>query len=435
MRSLRTKISLWYFISFTGLFFVFILLSYTVFQSVIYNHFDSRLVSLAGEFSRFLELSDPADRHLFSMAGKEEIVLEVYRDGTLYLSFQSPPGFFKKWVEKEKNGFFSDRNIRFLMREIPQMDMILIVGIDLQYYFRDLPVLFGWMILIVIVCILSIWWIGRGITKRLLLPLQQIGDDLVDIVNSDISGKRIVVRITGKEIDDLVFAINLSLGKIEKYLKEVKGFSSNMAHELRTPLTLVKMTLQNLQTADDITSVKKEIKEADQEVEEAIGFLNDLLVLSNLEKGIIENFQTGDLGEIALQSFEKASKTYPKKRIDIDIDGVYKFRGAVQLLSHALYILMDNACKYGVGEDVWVKLYENSIEKGKKRNPIVIEVSNFGKRVYLNELKKTTISKGHGLGLHLCERIVQLHSGKLGYTYTETNKTGIVKNTFRITLP
>ncbi len=441
MRSIQTTISLWYFLSFTVLFLVFLVAAFYLFRHVIYNHFDSRLQSLSEEFSDFFERNDPEDNPLIALAGKEKIVLEVYQKKRLYLSFQVRPGYFSEWAAKETSGvempdgFFSTDTLRAFIKRIPLSDLVIIVGIDRRYYFGDVPILIFGILCVIILCILSIYLIGRAISKRLLYPLEVIGEELLDTVNQNIEGKRIAVPVTGKEISNLVFAINLSLGKLEKYLKEIKGFSDYLAHELRTPLTLVKMTLQNLKTSEYRTSSLKSIEEADQEVEEAVQFLNDLLLLSNLEKGIIERFQDFDLGEVLLQNFEKASKLYPKKRLDVDISALLLYRGAAQLISHAVYILLENACKYSEEDLVTIRLFQ-SVRPLSDDAPVnVIQIDSIGRRVQWDELKKIPIQKGHGIGLNLCRRIAQVHNGTLSYSFQETHGEERVKNTFELKLP
>ena len=435
MRSLQTKISLWYFISFTILFLVFLVTAFFLFRHVIYNHFDNRLRSLADEFSRFFELNDPEDNQLISLAGKEEIVLEVYQNKRLYLSFQVGPGHFSEWVAKETSGYFSTDVLRCYIKRIPVSDLVIIVGIDRRFYFGDIPILIIGIVFVIVLCMLSIYIVGKIISKRLLYPLEIIGEELLDTVNKNIEGKRIAVPVTGKEIGNLVFAINLSLGKLERYLKEIKGFSTYLAHELRTPLTLVKMTLQNLKTSEYRSSSMKSIEEADQEVEEAIQFLNDLLLLSNLEKGIIERFQDFDLGEVILQNFEKASKIFPKKKIDVDISALLLYRGAAQLISHAVYILIENACKYSEEDTVTIRLFQNARALSEDNPVNIIQIDSVGRKIQWDELKKMPVLKGHGIGLNLCRRIAQIHNGTLSYSFQETPQEERVRNVFELKLP
>lgn len=428
MQTLRTKISLWYFYSFTILFLVFAFVFLSIYNRITYDHFDNRLTSLASELTRFLELADSDSINLMNLAGQEDILFEVYKEKSLFLSFQIRPGFFEQWILTDQSGWFTAEKTRFLIQPIPAQNMVLIVGINLRYYFRDLANIFFLLTATSLLSILSIWFIGSAISKKLLSPLQKIGQELMEIVNSDFEGRRVFLESTGKEIDDLVFAINLSLGKIERLFKEIKGFSSNMAHEIRTPLTLVKATLENLKNISIDSKARKSIDEASQEVEEAILFLSDLLLLSNLEKGIIERFQLFDSGEIILQNFEKASKLYPQKQIEVEISQIFEILGAAQLISHAIYILLDNACKYSTNDKILLKVYREGQEK-------IIRIDSIGKKLQWEELKKKPIAKGHGLGLNLCEKIMQIHNGELVYTYEESKNRENCKNSFIIRLP
>ena len=164
-------------------------------------------------------------------------------------------------------------------------------------------------------------------------------------------GRRIPLRGTEDEWDQLAQNLNSMLERIEGLMAEVKQVSDNVAHDLRTPLTRMRGRLEK-------ASIDKSASDRDQSlINETIADLDDVLrMFSSLTRiSQIEAtnqkvaFRTVNLLEIAaaVGDLFDASAECKGGRVEAIGDKSVHIGADRDLLFDAISNLVDNAIKHG----------------------------------------------------------------------------------------
>lgn len=244
------------------------------------------------------------------------------------------------------------------------------------------------------------------------------------------------------EIALLAKTFNQMLERLEQAFKIQKNFIANASHELRTPLTAITGQLEvNLMK----NRTEEEYKEALQSVLDDMKNLNSisnrLLLLAQTSSEIGKlNFAPVRIDEILWQTQSELMKHNEAYKIHIDLsnnltdDSMLTTTGNAQLLITAFINLAENGCKYSPDNQVWINLQNDSSKK------IRVQFIDKGIGIEKADLKQifepfyrgsNALSyKGHGIGLSLVERIINLHSGTIHVESSPSKKT-----IFTVSLP
>ncbi|MGJ0507673.1 MAG: ATP-binding protein [Methylocystis sp.] len=229
--------------------------------------------------------------------------------------------------------------------------------------------------------------------------------------------KRIPLRGSHDEWDELAENLNRMLERIQRLMAEVKQTTDNVAHDLRTPLARMRGRLEKAR-------VQERDKEGDQrlidgllaDLEDVLRMFASLVRISQIESyDLVKSFRSVDLSEIADDVVELFDAAAEKKNIDLQRSGekTVIVRGDRDLLFDALANVMDNALKYG-REGGLVTVEARQTTKGgmiciSDDGPGVPESErhNIFKRFY--RLERARGSPGNGLGLSLVSAVARLH--------------------------
>jgi signal transduction histidine kinase len=239
------------------------------------------------------------------------------------------------------------------------------------------------------------------------------------------------VRKTKQYIGEgLTFLLLFLLGAIYVYrslLKQLKystlqqNFMMAVTHELKTPIavtqlnleTIVKRDLQPAQQQHLIENTLKETKRLD-------ALCNNILLASQFEMGQYETSkQVVDLSTIAFQCVQSFEERYTNRKCICSIDPAIQLQGEPLLLQLMINNLLDNANKYtDPGTPIFVDLHVigTTIELNVKDQGIGIapeERSKVFDKFYRVGAEQTRSTKGTGLGLYLCKKIVTFHNGAI----------------------
>ena len=226
------------------------------------------------------------------------------------------------------------------------------------------------------------------------------------------------------ELAHLAHTFNLMLDRLETAFAVQKDFISNASHELRTPLTAITGQL-------DVLLMKErspgEYRNATAAVLEDIKNLNRLLDrLLLMAHASSESAKTGfrevRIDEILWQSREELLKHEKEYTVNISLDETISdienmiVMGDEQLLRSAVTNIMENGCKYSPDRSVDVDLSYTGTRlsvRFRDRGPGIAEadIGRIFEPFYRGSVEGTV--KGHGIGLSLAKKIIEIHQGEI----------------------
>jgi PAS domain S-box-containing protein len=227
-----------------------------------------------------------------------------------------------------------------------------------------------------------------------------------------------------------------------KRLDQLKDeFIGLVSHELRTPLTVIGGCLSTLITEWDRLSpneVQQLLKDALLESESLSHLIENLLELSRAQAQQLSLYsEPTDVKTLVKDTLSKIKRQAPSHRFVTSIpDKLPSINGDPLRIERILYNLLDNAAKYSpLGSQIKV-----SVNAEEER--LVIGISDRGKGLSSSEQarifgpfqrlenNRPDQTRGAGLGLMVCRRLVEAHGGKI---WVESKKSK--GSTFFFSLP
>ena len=162
--------------------------------------------------------------------------------------------------------------------------------------------------------------------------------------------RRVGLRGTGDEFDQLAGTLNAMLDRIETLVRDLRTVTDSLAHDLRSPLGRLVRHLEA--AADEDAPAETRRTRIDQALREAEGVLStatSLLDISRIDAGIgAEQFTAVDLGRLAADVAELYEAAAEERELTLACTAApgLVVRGHDQLLALALSNLVDNALKY-----------------------------------------------------------------------------------------
>ena len=200
-----------------------------------------------------------------------------------------------------------------------------------------------------------------------------------------------------------------------------QNFMMSVTHELKTPIAVTQLNLETLQKRKlDETQQNKLITVALQETNRLNILTNNILIAAQLESGnYAMNRQQINFSELVKDCAKNFAVRFPKRSIVADIADKIFTEGEAMLLEMLLNNLLENADKYSAKEKTI------NILLNRAHGKISFRIIDEGEGIPDTEKKKvfekfyrsgneaTRTTKGTGLGLYLCKRIVQDHKGNI----------------------
>ena len=247
-----------------------------------------------------------------------------------------------------------------------------------------------------------------------------------------ISGGSYGVQIPNKysdEMGELVSNINDMSRKIGESERMKSEFISSVSHELRTPLTAINGWGETLLADDsgDVQQLKRGVQIMVKESRRLTNMVEELLQFSRLEDGRftlqVEDTDLQAELEDAIYSYRELFRQdgitleYSADRAEYE----ELISGDPERLKQVFCNLLDNAAKHGgSGRRIAVHLTQRDGE-------YVITIRDFGPGIPEAELpyvkkkfyKGSSKARGSGIGLAVCDEIIQRHGGRLDVANAE----------------
>lgn len=323
----------------------------------------------------------------------------------------------------QKNGFHFDYEnghfIRILIAE--DQDLKVKVVQPLSVRFDELwQTTLGFAGILFILWILQ-WLILRFAIKRQLRPLNKISREIGSKSAQDLSP----VQSPDPEITELqpiVRQLNAMLSRLEKSLAAEQRFTADASHELRSPLSAIQMRLQVLKRKyQEDAQLRQALQMIQNDVNRGTQILENLLLLARLDPEHAEHLPKQQVNlKVLVQEVLQALQPLAQEK---EIHWNLKLEDAVieanaELIFSCIRNLVDNAIRYTpVQGQVEIRTIVES-------QNLQLMIENSGEGIQADVLQRLgerfyralgTRTQGSGLGLSICQKIMQLHTAKIDY--------------------
>lgn len=265
--------------------------------------------------------------------------------------------------------------------------------------------------------------------RSIMTPVAEITEKAKRIANGSY-GAQIQTKYDD-EIRELADTINEMSTKISQNEKMQAEFISQLSHELRTPLTVINGWSETLladETMDEDT--RQGMKIISSEAKRLTGMVMELLDFTRLQDGrmTLNVEQTDIRGEfedtIYMYSSRLAQDGIKLEYHETD-DDIPEISCDGKRLRQVFLNVLDNAAKHG-GEGKRVEA-SMSLEDGN----VVVRIRDHGPGIPEDELglvkkkfyKGSSKARGTGIGLAVCDEIMELHGGSINLENAEGGGT------------
>lgn len=261
------------------------------------------------------------------------------------------------------------------------------------------------------------WWVARSVSR----PVEAMRD-----ATRKMASGAFATRVDGRwsskhdELGQLARDFNAMAERIEILVTHDRGVLQDLSHELRSPLARLHLILDLAQHAPDADAAARHFRQAEQEIVRMDHMTTEMLALSRLEAGLPGMVRESvDLRELAEDRLDAARIEAEARGVQLQLSGSepVKVQGSRILLERALDNVIANAIKFSPA-DGRVQLSVDHLQRYAE-----LRVRDHGPGVPEQEIEllfrpffrgtNAIHAKGHGLGLAIVQRIVQVHGGEV----------------------
>jgi len=243
-----------------------------------------------------------------------------------------------------------------------------------------------------------------------LRPLLWLKEGVDKVSEGDLSTRVPVVRMD--EIGQVGRAFNHMTSRVEQMLNDHDRLMADVSHELRSPLARMKLALEMLPEGDKRDQIAADIREMEA--------LTSALLERERIKNRASHPQHDEFDLVAL--LREVVATFNNEGPGVILSAApdtLLTRADQALIKVLLQNLVDNAVKFSLDDSAAVE-----VSVSTDGNSVAITVEDDGPGIpeeqadkVLEPFVKLDPSRGHrngyGLGLNLCQRIVQAHAGEI----------------------
>ncbi|MBI5574307.1 MAG: response regulator [Elusimicrobia bacterium] len=248
------------------------------------------------------------------------------------------------------------------------------------------------------------------------------------------------------EIKELLMTVEktLEIQKLKSQLVSMKEmdklkdeFISIISHELKTPLMAISGAVEILSDQIKIELERRGFlrRQSDKEMQKLFEIVsrqtdkmkklvNDLLDFAKMEAGFIEIKKSScEINKLVNDAIKDIQPLADNKKIELTQE-IYSSGGICincdyEMIKRVIINLLTNSIKYSPESgkiSVWFEKTASEVEVGIEDNGMGISKENLAKvfdKFYRVDQSLARASGGFGLGLSICQKIVELHGGKI----------------------
>lgn len=285
---------------------------------------------------------------------------------------------------------------------------------DIQIAYIGLLSLLALAVVIMVVLLSSNYYI-----RSILIPLGAIIEKAKKITNGSYGIQ--IETAYDDEIGELADTINEMSIKINENEKMQTEFISSLSHELRTPLTAITGWSETLLSSDDLDfETRRGMSIIHKEAGRLTEMVLELLDFTRIQDGRMTlNIELTDIRSeyedvVYMYGSRLAQDGIVLDYLDTD-DEIPEISCDPKRLRQVFLNILDNAAKHGTDG----KRIETTI--AYEEDAVVVRIRDFGPGIPEDELplvkkkfyKGSSKARGSGIGLAVCDEIVQMHGGSL----------------------
>jgi PAS domain S-box-containing protein len=275
------------------------------------------------------------------------------------------------------------------------------------------------------------WLLSRG------QPLRDINDQVVRFIGIvlDITERKVAEEILKRDKETLAKMVNQQAEELmrtheeldqAKRLSDIGTLAATVAHELRNPLAVIRTAAYNIRRKVGNPIIENNLANVEKKVIESNQIITNLLFYSRLKLPKLEPINIYDLLNENIDSvkeqYQDSNVKIIKqlnliKRLVINVDPIQMGELFNNIINNAYQAFPD-------------KIGKITVHGSKNKDDmVVIQVQDNGIGIASDDLSRifdpffTTKAKGTGLGLTICQQLVNLHGGKIDITSTKGKGT------------
>ncbi|MGB8858013.1 MAG: HAMP domain-containing sensor histidine kinase [Ilumatobacteraceae bacterium] len=273
----------------------------------------------------------------------------------------------------------------------------------------------GALAVLAVIALIAAWVVRLGVR-----PINEM-TEAADAITAGDNDRRMAAYPGGTEAGHLALAFNTMLDERQAADQRLRQFVADASHELRTPLTSIRGYADLYQQGGlhDQERLDDAMRRVSGEAERMSSIVNDLLLLTNLDRGMQLAFAPIDAAAVLHDVVANARVTQPDRPITVTTPETLDCSADRQRLHQVVAALVHNALVH-TGPTAAVEVSGRSEQGG-----IVIEVTDHGpgmdaetaahafERFYRGDSSRSRHSGGSGLGLAIVQSIVEAHGGRI----------------------
>lgn len=371
----------------------------------ITTHSGQQVDELSDEFDIQYQLKD--QQHILTES--KEFPLEQQNSK---LQMQASNGYRYIWQDQQLWRMYSAEDAELKM----SVTMLQPVGERFKELAQNVM---GYSLVLILLWFMQ-WLILHFAVKRQFKVIQQLSKNIAEKNADDLAPIQQQVPEL-KELQPMVLQLNQLLQRLKQSLLAEQRFTADASHELRSPLSAIQMRLQVLKRKypdlnQDLASIQNDVSRGTQ-------VLENLLLLARLDPTNTHQLPKIDVNLQAIVSdvIQALQPFALEKNIQITThiaDDLSIFANE-KLIFTCVRNLVDNAIRYaGQGGHVFIDVQQRQqnvvmtiADDGQALTEEILQ--RLGKRFYRALGTKT---QGSGLGLSICQKIMQLHAGEIHFS-------------------
>lgn len=306
------------------------------------------------------------------------------------------------------------RTVGWLLTLMPP-EMIVSDEVDQRFQERQLTA--TWVIVGLSVLLATL--VSLLLARMLLAPVRRITRATHRLAGGDYA-----VRVASRSSDELgrlAGDFNRLAYSLERNEQLRRAMMADISHELRTPLAVLRGEIEALQdglrepTAQTLASLQHEVLLLSK-------LIDDLYELSLADAGALNyRMEPVDPAALAEEVVALYRERFARREITVEITAQpgLLMLGDAQRLTQLLGNILENSLRYTDGPGR-VRLIVEAVDEGVR---LIVEDSSPGvpeemlsrifERLFRVEVSRSREHGGAGLGLAICQRIVQAHGGSI----------------------